>query len=129
MLIRLGFELIFDVPTPTPMILTLYTHPDQAHALPKPEYIAIEPDVPLVGFSDCFGNRCARILAPAGKLRLTYDNVANVSGEPEPSIEGQTLHRVEELPTDVLQFLLASRYCEVDRMAEQAWQMFGQTPP
>src|SRR5262249_47294690 len=78
---------------------------------------------------DCFGNRVARVQAPAGKLRLYYDNVARDSGEPEPSIEGKVLHPVEELPQECLQYLLASRYCEVDRMMEQAWQLFGHTPP
>src|SRR5688572_12097718 len=130
MLIKLGFELAFDVPaTPVPMVLMLYVHPEQAHVLQRPEVIHIEPDVPLTGYIDNFGNRCARILAPPGKLRLTYDNVAFDIGEPEPSIAGKALHRVEELPPEVLQFLLPSRYCEVDRMTEMAWQLFGQTPP
>lgn len=129
MLIKIGYELVFDIPAPTPMVLMLYTHPDHAHVLERPEYIGIEPDVPLQGYTDSFGNRCARIVAPAGKLRLTYDNVARDSGQPEPSIAGQTLHPVPDLPPDVLQFLLPSRYCEVDRMTDQAWQLFGQTPP
>jgi transglutaminase-like putative cysteine protease len=130
MLIKLGFELVFDIPaTPVPMVLMLYTRPEQAHVLQRPEVIYVEPDVPLTGFIDSFGNRCARLVAPPGKLRLTYDNLALDSGQPEPSIEGQTLHRVEELPPDVLQFLLASRYCEVDRMTDMAWQLFGTTPP
>jgi transglutaminase-like putative cysteine protease len=128
MLIRIGYELVFDIPAPTPMVLMLYTYPAQAHVLQRPEYIAVEPDVPLTGFTDCFGNRCARLVAPAGKLRLSYDNVAWDGGQPEPSIEGQTLHPVQDLPPDVLQFLLASRYCEVDRMSDLAWQTFGHTP-
>jgi transglutaminase-like putative cysteine protease len=129
MLIKLGYELIFDIPATVPMILMLYVHPDHAHVLQKPETINVEPHIPLTGFVDHFGNRCARIVAPAGKLRLTYDNIATDSGQPEPSIEGQILHRVEDLPPDVLQFLLPSRYCEVDRMTDMAWQMFGKTPP
>lgn len=128
MLIKIGYELVFDIPAPTPMVLMLYTHPDQAHVLERPEYIGTEPDVPVIGYTDSFGNRGARIVAPAGKLRLTYDNVARDSGEPEPSIEGRTPHPVQDLPPDVLQFLLPSRYCEVDRMSDQAWQLFGQTP-
>ena len=55
---------------------------------------------PVNTFIDGFGNRLARILAPAGKLRLFYDNVAIDSGEPEPSIEGAYLHPVEELPPE-----------------------------
>jgi transglutaminase-like putative cysteine protease len=129
MLIRIGYELIFDLPAPVPMLLMLYVHPEQAHVLQRPEKLVIEPDVPVRDFTDTFGNRAARISAPAGKLRLWYDNVAWDSGRPEPSIAGQTLHPVADLPDEVLPFLLASRYCEVDRMVERAWQLFGQTTP
>ena len=129
MLIRIGYELIFDLPAPAPMLLMLYVHPSQAHVLQRPERLVIEPDVPVRDFTDMFGNRAARISAPAGKLRLWYDNVAWDGGQPEPSIRGQQLHRVEDLPDECLPFLLASRYCEVDRMVEKAWQLFGQTPP
>jgi transglutaminase-like putative cysteine protease len=130
MLIKLGFELVFEIPAgPVPMVLMLYVHPEQAHVLQRPEVIHTEPDVPLFGYIDPFGNRCARIVAPTGKLRLTYDNVAFDVGDPEPSIEGKLLHRVEDLPPEVLPFLMPSRYCEADRMSDMAWQMFGQTPP
>ena len=129
MLIKLGYELVFDIPASrVPMTLMLYVHPEQAHVLQRPERIVVEPDVPLTDFTDCFGNRCARLVAPQGKLRITYDNLALDSGEPEPSIEGQTLHPVEDLPPEVLHFLMPSRYCESDRMTEMAWQLFGQTP-
>ena len=129
MLIKLGYELIFDIPARVPMVLMLYVHPDHARVLQKPEAIFVEPDLPLEGYLDPFGNRAARLVAAPGKLRLTYDNLAVVSDDPEPSIEGQILHPVEALPPEVLQFLLPSRYCEVDRMTDMAWQLFGQTPP
>jgi transglutaminase-like putative cysteine protease len=130
MLIKLGYELVFDIlASRVPMMLMLYTHPEQADVLQNLEKIHLDPAVPLEDFTDSFGNRAARLVAQQGKLRVTYDNVAKDCGEPEPSIEGQTLNPVEELPPQVLQFLLPSRYCEVDRMSDQAWQMFGQTPP
>jgi transglutaminase-like putative cysteine protease len=129
MLIRIGFELVFDVPSAVPILLMLHAHPDKVGVLQRPERLVVEPDVPVDHFTDAFGNHAARIVAPAGKLRLTYDNVAADSGEPEPRIDGAALHPVEELPPDCLQFLLASRYCEVDRMVQMAWDLFGKTPP
>src|SRR3712207_3978713 len=115
MLIKLGYELVFDIPAPSvPMLVMLYVHPDHAHVLQQPERIIVEPStVQLTDFIDSFGNRSARLVAPQGKLRLTYDNIATDSGQPEPTIEGQTLHAVEDLPPEVLPFLMASRYCEV----------------
>ena len=129
MLIRIGYELVFDVPAPVTMLLMLYVHPEQRQVLRRPEGLVVEPDVPVHDYTDVFGNRVARLVAPAGKLRLHYDNLASDSGEPEPSIEGRELHRVQDLPDEVLPFLLASRYCEVDRMVDKAWALFGQTPP
>jgi transglutaminase-like putative cysteine protease len=107
----------------------LHAHPEKLPALKHPERLVVEPGVPVRHFTDNFGNHAARISAPAGKLRLTYDNVAEDSGAPEPKIDGARLHPVEDLPSECLQFLLASRYCEVDRMSDMAWDLFGKTPP
>jgi transglutaminase-like putative cysteine protease len=129
MYIKIGYELVFDLPAPVTMTLMLYTHPDQAHVLQRPEYLSIEPNLTVHSFIDSFGNRVGRINAPAGKLRLWYDNVAWDTGQPEQKIDGLRLHPVPELPDECLQFLLASRYCEVDRMTQMAWDLFGKTPP
>jgi len=128
MQIRIGFELIFDIPVSVPILLMLHAHPEKVPVLQRPERLVVEPGVPVHHFTDWFGNHAARVVAPAGKLRLTYDNVALDSGEPEPKIDGARLHPVEELPPECLQFLLASRYCEVDRMVQMAWDLFGKTP-
>ena len=128
MLIKIGFELVFDVPAPVPMLLMLHAHPEKVPALKYPERLVVEPEVPVRHYTDPFGNHAARITAPAGRLRLTYDNVAEDSGLHEPKIDGARLHPIEELPNECLQFLLASRYCEVDRMSDMAWDLFGKTP-
>ena len=126
--IRLGYELVFDVAAPTPMTLMLYVHPDRANDLHEPETLQIEPKIPVHDFIDVFGNRCARILAPKGNLRISNDMTIEDNGEPEPIdvAAGQT--HVDELPDEVLQFLSGSRYCEVDRMGALAWQLFGKEP-
>jgi transglutaminase-like putative cysteine protease len=129
MFIRIGYELCFDLTAPTHMALMLFVHPEQAGALQRPEVIGVEPDVRIDVFHDGFGNRAARMMAPAGKLRITYDNVVTDSGLHEPRIDGQRLHTIDELPNDVLPFLMGSRYCEVDRLSQFAWDLFGKTPP
>jgi transglutaminase-like putative cysteine protease len=128
MRIRIGHELIFEVPRPTPMLLMLYVHPDVAPTLREPESVTVDPAAPVQSFVDWFGNRAARIVAPAGALRLRYDNVVEDSGRPEPGIEGRRLAPVEDLPPECWRYLLASRYCEVDRMSAIAWDLFGKTP-
>jgi transglutaminase-like putative cysteine protease len=128
MRIRIGYELTFEVPRPTPMLLMLYLHPERASAVRLPEWILVEPDTPIASFIDWFGNRAARLVAPAGTVRFRYDNEVEDSGRHEPGIVGQRLAPVHEIPPEGLRYLLASRYCEVDRLTEIAWDLFGKTP-
>jgi transglutaminase-like putative cysteine protease len=127
--IRIGYDLVFEIAQPTAMQLMLYVHPSRAGALRRPERLLVEPDTPVESFVDWFGNRAARILAPAGRLRLGYDNVIDDSGRPDAPIEGLRLTPVQEMPVECWRYLMASRYCEVDCMTHVAWDLFGQTPP
>ena len=128
MLIHLGYELIFSSPNPVPMLLTLYVRPEGQRVLRHPEDLVVEPYAPVLQYTDNYGNRVGRLVAPAGMMRLYYDNYASDSGEPEPSIEGTILHPVEQLPDECLRYLLPSRYCEVDRLSQIAWNLFGHLP-
>ena len=127
--IKCGFELVFELPTPTPMLLNLYVHPVRAVNLRTPEHLVIEPQIPVLDYFDTFGNRSARIIAPAGRLRLYSDNTVDDHGCLDLVNLGAQQLTVGDLPSDVIQFLLASRYCEVDRFSDIAFKMFGQTPP
>lgn len=129
MLIRVGYEIVFESPVPVPMTLMLYTHPSRAATLQKPEQINLDPDIPIQEFIDSFGNRCARIVAPAGHLRLRNDVVVEDSGQPDPIHWNAQQHSVPDLPVETLQYLLGSRYCEVDRLSDIAWNLFGETQP
>lgn len=129
MLIRIGYDLMFDLPAPTAIVLLLRVHPTREPSLRAPERIRLEPAVECDEFTDAFGNRAIRVLAPAGRLRLLNDAVVEDSGEPDPVQSNARQLPIEELPTDTLQFLLASRYCEVDRLIDTAWKLFGTTTP
>ena len=129
MFVRIGFDLQYDVPGVTPMLLMLRTHREFAPQLQRPERLHVEPaGVAHHDFIDSFGNVATRVVARPGKVRFWADNVIRDAGEPEPTIDGAALHAVEELPDDCVRFLLASRYCEVDRMSQMAWDLFGKTP-
>ncbi|MHC5536911.1 transglutaminase-like domain-containing protein [Singulisphaera rosea] len=129
MLIRVGFELVFDVPTPTPMLLVLGLRPERLPTVRRAGGLAIEPFIPVQEFIDGFGNACTRIVAPAGQCVLWDDRIVEDDGQPDIVAPGAIQHPVEELPPDVLVYLLSSRYCEVDRLTETAWNLFGHTPP
>jgi transglutaminase-like putative cysteine protease len=129
LLLRIGYEIIFDIAAPTPMLLMLYVHPSRADRLLRPEAIHIEPHVPVHDFVDSFGNRVGRIIAPPGLVRIWSESLFEDSGQPDPSKPDARQHRVEDLPADILPYLLGSRYCEVDRLSAIAWDVFGKLPP
>jgi transglutaminase-like putative cysteine protease len=128
MLIRIGFDLAFECPAPTPMLLMLYTHPSRAADLVAPERIRTDPPIPISIFTDAFGNRCGRIVAPAGPLRIWHQTFIRDSGLPDPVNVLAEQWEMNRLPPDTIQFLMGSRYCETDRLSDTAWSLFGKTP-
>lgn len=129
MLIKIGYEIVFESPVAVPMMLMLYTHPSRADTMKKPDQLRIEPNIPVEEFIDSFGNRCGRIVAPAGRLGLWNDAMVEDSGQPDPVNWNAQQHLVPDLPAETLQYLLSSRYCEVDLLSDIAWNLFGQTQP
>lgn len=129
MKIRIGFDLIYDCPQPTPMILTLTVHASRVADLITPDLLVTEPAVPVTAYRDTFGNWCSRLLAPKGMLRLSTDALVHDSGLPDIVVPNARQTPVTELPDETLLFLLGSRYCETDRLTEVAWKLFGHTPP
>jgi transglutaminase-like putative cysteine protease len=111
------------------MLLMLFAHPERTKDLRAPERLITQPEVTVEDYLDGFGNHCAKIIAPPGLIRLYCDTVIEDSGLPEPVCRDATQHPVQDLPLDVLPFLLGSRYCEVEKLNETAWQLFGTTPP
>jgi len=123
-----GYELIYDCPHPTPMMLMLHVHHTRAPDIIVADQVTTFPMVPVTSYRDGFGNWCSRLVAPAGRTRIASVAVLNDSGLPDPTVLSARQHAVQDLPTDVLVFLLGSRYCETDRLTETAWQLFGQAP-
>jgi transglutaminase-like putative cysteine protease len=129
MRIRVGFEMTYDCPGPTPMVLTLNVHYTRVSDLLGRDDLVFDPPLPVRAYRDGFGNWCTRIVAPAGRTRIRADVVVNDSGAPDPAFPRAGQIAVADLPDETLVFLLGSRYCETDRLSELAWQRFGATAP
>ncbi len=127
MLIRFGFDIEFELPAPTVVTCMLYTHPCIARSLLEPDEVRASPDLRIKTYWDGFGNRCGRIVAPTGRLRLTNNSLLEDSGRPDIVAPEARQLLVEDLPNETLLYLLASRYCEVDRFSNLAWHLFGST--
>src|SRR5580700_7365302 len=129
MLIRLAYDIQFDIPATVAMVALLNVHPSRAHDLLEPDDLQTEPKLEIAHYIDSFGNRCARFVAPQGQLRLFNSTLIQDSGVPDEVNWYAREHAVGDLPHEVLQFLLNSRYCEVDRFSSIAFELFGQIKP
>ncbi|MEO7726009.1 MAG: transglutaminase family protein, partial [Burkholderiales bacterium] len=128
MQIRAGFELVYECPQPTPMILMLHIHYSRASDLVVPDHLMTVPSLPVSAYRDSFGNWCTRIVAPEGETRMTSDAVVNDSGIPDIIVAEARQTPVEWLPEETLVYLLGSRYCETERLTAIAWQLFANAP-
>lgn len=129
MRIRAGYEITFDCPAPTPMLLMLNVRPERVVDLETPDTIYTDPATPLRQYLDGFGNRCGRLVLPAGRTRLSSDFIVRDSGEPDPQSPQAVQHEVDDLPDGMITFLLPSRYCDVELLNDLAWATFGDTRP
>ena len=128
MRLQTGFEIVYDCPAPTPMLLMLSVHPSRRGDLESPDDLHTDPRVPVRHYRDAYGNICSRLLAPAGRLALSADFIVRDPGLIDPYVPDAIQHPIDELPDEAMLYLLGSRYCETDRLSATAWSLFGQTP-
>lgn len=134
--IQIGFDITFQTSANLPMNFLLYVHPSREADLLGPDEVHVEDGdgrtLPVEIVSDCFNNKMGRVVSPGGPLRFWSHNVVHDSGLPDAvpatTAEGRQAP-VDQLPAEVLQYLMASRYCEVELLQDTAWQLFGHLPP
>ncbi len=138
MLVLSEFQIEFTLPGPTAMIALLHLHPSLLPLLHSGNELLVEslgvpfpPNtvVPATDYTDSFGNRCARFLAPAGHLRPSGSNIVEADSFPDVQYPDAVQMPIQDLPSEVLRFLLPSRYCEVDQFGAIAHSQFGSTKP
>jgi transglutaminase-like putative cysteine protease len=125
MRIRVGYEFVYGLPQPTPMILNVSIHYSRASDVVVPDHLTTDPSVPVSGYRDGFGNWCSRIVAPPGRVRIKSIGVVRDTGLPDVVVPSAQQLAVKDLPEETLVFLLGSRYCETDLLSPVAWLLFG----
>src|SRR6266850_1589410 len=128
MKIRAGFEISYDCPQPTPMILQVSVHPSRQADLITWDGLQTDPQIPANTYHDTFGNFCHVIRAPTGRLTLSTNFLVQDSGALDEVVPDAEQHSLEQLPVGAMIFLLGSRYCETDRLSDIAWSLFRDVP-
>ena len=124
MIIQAGYKISFQCPARTPMLLQLNVHPSRLSDLQSPDVIKSDPPLEMSGYTDHYGNRVTRLEAPAGLV--TFENRFEIydSGQPDEIPPSHELTPIPNLPDDVLLYLVSSRYCDSDALANFAWSKF-----
>jgi transglutaminase-like putative cysteine protease len=129
MRIRAGFEITYKCLVPVSALVTLSVHPSRREDLETPDTLSVSGDARVAQYVDGFGNICSRLILPVGATTFSASFLIRDTGAPDLVLEQAELSPVEDLPDDVMVYLLGSRYCETDRMSALAWSTFAQTPP
>lgn len=126
---RIGYELVYHFPQPTPVVLMLSVHPTRVADLERPDHICIEPDVLVSSYRDVFANKCSRFLAPSRITVISTSTIVRDSGQPDRTFPDALQTPIQDLPGQALGFLIASRYCDSDKLLGLAWALFGRSQP
>jgi transglutaminase-like putative cysteine protease len=129
MMLRLGYDIQFEIPSSVAMVALLHVHPSRVADLRVPDELRVEPGTQVQSFIDSFGNRCSRFVAQQGTLRLSNSTLLQDPGFADPVNFNARELPVQEMPTHILGYLLNSRYCEVDRFSTIAAELFGGVTP
>ncbi|RYE82008.1 MAG: transglutaminase family protein, partial [Hyphomicrobiales bacterium] len=133
--IRYGYRIELVCEQPSALLTLLDVHPSRRHDLIHPDEMratslrAPGRSIEISQHIDAFGNICRRLVAPAGGVLLACDGFVYDDGEPDRTDLSARQALPAELPDEVLPYLLGSRYCETDRLADTAWNLFGQVEP
>lgn len=133
--IRYGYRIELVCQQELPLITLLDVHPSRRHDLVRPDEMIVtsltDPtrEIAVTQYLDQFGNICRRLIAPVGGVILQSEGVVLDSGEPDPVNLAAREIPPSRLPDEALVYLMGSRYCETDKLAPQAWSLFGHLAP
>src|SRR5689334_4399121 len=98
MLIKVGYEIAFVSPQPTPMVLMLYLHPSRVSTTRQPDRLEVTPLLPVIEYYDLYGNRCGRIVAPAGRIVFRNEALVEDCGLPDLQVTEAPQAQVQDVP-------------------------------
>ncbi|MDP9072804.1 MAG: transglutaminase family protein [Actinomycetota bacterium] len=124
--LRVGCEFAWKAEIPTAIVVQVEPRSDGPEIIT--ESWTTHPPLASRHYADRFGNTCRRLTIPAGETRLGYDARVLVTGELDPADYDAPEVAPQDLPESALLFMLPSRFCHSDVLADAAWQRFGSTP-
>ena len=129
MLIRAGYDISFATQQRVPLLANLSIHSSRNKDLRTAQRIMTTPDVPIYDYVDSFGNVVTRLTIPEGGITISCGFVIEDPFQPDAYNPDARQVPVDDLPDDIMLYLLGSRYCETDLLSNTAWSLFGHIAP
>ena len=124
--VRVGCSLVYEVTGSATLLLNLKVPPNPNHSTIF-ETLTLGDDLPVEEFVDSHGNRVDRVRLAKGTNCVRHDAIVAVSALPDNHDFGDSVPQApEDLPSGLLRYTLPSRYCDSDKLADFAWERFGQ---
>jgi transglutaminase-like putative cysteine protease len=127
MILNASCQLTYQTAGDLAVIFMLRPQSGEAQSVLHEEF-TLAPQVPVVEFTDGYGNLCQRVILPAGEFQVSVQYQVEVADLIDVNPDAR-FTPVEQLPPDVIQFLLPSRYCQSDRLLDFARSVVGNLPP
>lgn len=127
MRLKADCQIAFKAEAPTPAIFMLRPRSGDGQWVMREEYL-LEPEIPVVEYTDSYGNLCQRLVVPAGEFKIYTSATVEAADEIDVA-PGAPYVSAEQLPESVIQFLLPSRYCQSDLIGDRALKIANDTAP
>ncbi|WP_332878949.1 transglutaminase family protein [Massilia sp. S19_KUP03_FR1] len=127
MWLRTGCTLSFTVPGPTPFIMMLRARSGAQQWVARDTY-TMTPSVPVLEFTDAYGNLCQRLVVPTGEFSI-HTSADVLTADMIDVAPGAPFDDVQTLPDAVLTYLLPSRYCESEQFNEMSAEIVADAAP
>ena len=127
MRLNAGCQIVFEAAEPTPLILMLRPRSGLGQWVVQEEYL-LEPSLPIVEYTDSYGNLCQRLLVPNGRFQVRTTACVEAADAIDV-LPGAPFVPVQHLPNETILFLLPSRYCQSDRLGDLAGQITASAAP
>ena len=128
MQVQIGCEFVHNLLAPAHAIAQVEPRLDGGFGF-LVEAWGLSPDGPSSRYVDRHGNLCRRFTLPAGRSTLRYDARVEVSGDVDEEHLGAVEIPPAQLPGDVLSFMMPSRFCPSDQLANAACELFAGVDP
>lgn len=124
--VRVGCSLSYEVTGTASLLLNLQPRPDRNYAVVF-QALTLGNNLPAKEFTDSHGNRVWQVKLAPGTNSVRHDAIVAVSSQPDnDGLPVLAPAPPDELPPELLRYVLPSRYCDSDKLTNFAWEKFGQ---